>query len=494
MPGPDAHSASGDPARSADELAHRHPPLAELPELADALARLLEADRLIARAVDEIARIDEETASHALTGVSLTDWLTLVARRTGTDARMLVTSARICRRIPALRAGFLAGRLSWAQVRSVALRVHRLPHALDDVVDDAVARVVAASPHGEPDAIVRAIAQAVDSVDTTSPQRRERGAPKEEFLAMQPRMDGSGGQLFGDLGPASWATLDAALNTGLSAADAPRPGGEDGVDDMAPRTRPMARARLARLVRILDASMSDGTPSPSAAPAAMAARPQLLLRAELTDLLDGARTPATVLTSLFGGRVWMNARAARRLLDERGADVRTVVIDETGSVVGVGRRARLAPGWLRDATLAVHDTCSAPNCERPARACHTDHARPWHPARPSDRAGRTDLDELAPLCNHHNGNKERDGWRVCQQPDGTRTWWHERSGITTQTLPATWRPPDPHLERRVRVSMAGEEPGTYGVAQHPAHHTPIRRTPGRDPTSRRRADVRHTFA
>jgi hypothetical protein len=93
------------------------------------------------------------------------------------------------------------------------------------------------------------------------------------------------------------------------------------------------------------------------------------------DLLDATRAPVDVLTRLSGGSLRLDSVAARRLLEARGAHLRTVVVDE-GHVVGVGRATRLPPAWLRDIALAVHDTCTAPLCVRPARS---GRARPRPP-------------------------------------------------------------------------------------------------------------------
>ncbi len=172
-------------------------------------------------------------------------------------------------------------------------------------------------------------------------------------------------------------------------------------------------------------------------------RPQLIVRAELDTLLDRSQTPAALLTTLLGGQVTLTAHAARTLIDTRGADLRTIILDDTGAVVGIARRNRIPPGWLRDATLALHDTCSAPTCTTPALVCDTDHATPWHPARPDDPKGRTDIDQLAPLCRRDNAAKERDGWRATQQANGVRRWQHQASGYAMRTLPATWQPPTP---------------------------------------------------
>ncbi len=409
--------------------------LAEIPGLATVLEQLRESDRLIARAVEGILLLQDHGDVAGTTGVSLEAWVTTIARRTRSDARMLLAAAEMVRRLPTLRAAFQEGRLSWAQVRSIALKTRPLPRRLDDRVDTAIAAALDGVGGAEPDAVTRVITWSLASLEPQQVERRERREEEREFLSLQPRLDGSGGRLWGELGPTSWAVVDAALgDAGAAAAhpgDADTANDADSDGDAAPGR--VARARAARLVQLLDAER-PGTRG------AAERRPQLLLRADLDTLLDRTRTPGTLLTALLGGHVRVSGATARRLIDERGADLRTVILDDTGGVLGVGRRQRVAPGWLRDAVLALHDTCAAPGCAGSARTAEIDHARPWHPVHPDDLPGTTDIDQLAPTCGRHNHRKERDGWRVEQTADGRRRWVHRRSGLQTVTVPSTWRP------------------------------------------------------
>jgi hypothetical protein len=429
------------------------PVLAEIPGLATVLEQLREADRLIARALEGILLLQDHADVVAVTGVSLEAWVTTIARRTRADARMLLAAAEMVRRLPTLRAGFQEGRLSWAQVRAVALKARPLPRTLDDRVDQAIADALEGMGGAEPDAVTRVISWSLATLQPTSAERTERREQEREFLGMQPRLDGSGGRLWGEFGATSWAVIDAALNTPTGRATGSRHTPDDAAD--VDRRWVEGRGRAAQLVAALDRGLAGGAEDarghgrPEAAtdrdqamasPRTSGSRPQLLLRADLDTLLDRAQTPGALLTSVLGGHVRVSASTARRLLEERGADLRTVILDQSGGVVGVGRRVRVAPGWLRDATLALHDTCSAPGCEAPARTSEIDHARPWRAARPDDLPGSTDVAELAPVCARHNQRKERDGWTVRQTSDGRRTWTHQRSGLITRTVPSTWQP------------------------------------------------------
>lgn len=453
--------------------------LGDVPDLAELLLGLRQVDRLVRRNLARLRALSALDVA-AVTGLSLTGWLTLAGRRTSADVRMLRTADRALTRLPSLSAAFSAGQISWAQVRSIALAVERLPCHLDDDIDHAVARGLCAATETEPDAVTRQIRWALAALHPDPDTDAEERATREQYLGMQPHPDGIGGRFWGEAGAEAFALLDAALNQDLPPGPRQRQGFAGDPAHHGPGrstlTRRHGAARLERLCDILDDHLADhgrgarsaGPPSadhgdgprsttragthprtgpPSDPGAARRSRPTLLLRAELDSLLDRARTPASLLTTLLGGHVRVTADAARRLIDERGADLRTVILDDHGQVIGVGRKQRLAPGWLRETLLALHDTCSAPTCDTAARLCHLDHARPWYPTDPRHPPGRTDIDQLAPLCARDNTSKEAQGWTAMQQADGSRIWRHRPTGTTTRTLPATWTPrprqPDP---------------------------------------------------
>ncbi len=381
--------------------------LAQLPALGQALAAARAVDRQVALLLDGLLVLVEHDAAETVTGVPLEQWLAIVGRRTSSDRRMLLTAVDALRRLPSLRQAFCDdASVSWAQVRAIALRVQRSPRRADDLIDAELARTIAVCRHDEPDTLLHAISRALTGLDDqpSTPTEPAR-PPAEEFLAIQPRLDGTGGQLYGQLGPVSLATVDAALTPPPEALTEPGRGAA-------------ARTRAARLVALCDQALdgasspehdfqtggaTDRTPDPSDVGQAgsdsdragadrqlaggssdrAGSRPQLLIRVPLATLLDHDQLPGELLTRLTGGKLWADATTIRQLVQERGADLRTIVLDDTGSVVGIGRRGRIAPGWLTDATLALHDTCSFPSCERPARSCDTDHARPWWPTRPA---------------------------------------------------------------------------------------------------------------
>jgi hypothetical protein len=436
--------------------AERFPVLDEVPELGHVLDLARRIDRLVAQLVTGLMELRASDLAEHTTGVPLEQWLAIVARRTGADRRMLTTTCEVLERLPTLRRAFLEhATISWAQTRTVVLQVCRLPHHLDATIDATLGPIIHGAAGADPDAIGSAVSWALASLDPTPP--RTAGPAPEQFLAMQPRLDGSGGRIWGEFNALGFATLDTALNTDT------RPPAGPTRDTFGSTPDPIARKRLAtqtgaaRAQRLLDLvdhhcadrhdhdadHDADGVPGKGGRRAGR--RPQLLIRISLDTLLDRDHTPPQLLTTLTGGRMWADATTIRTLVAARGADLRTIVLDDTGTILGVGRRTRIPPDWLTDATLALHDTCTAPGCRTAARICDLDHATPWHPTPDAPTRGPTDLTNLAPLCATDNRRKEPAGWRATQHPDHTRTWYHPRTGLTTRTLPATWQPPPPNV-------------------------------------------------
>jgi hypothetical protein len=96
--------------------------------------------------------------------------------------------------------------------------------------------------------------------------------------------------------------------------------------------------------------------------------------------------------------------------------VRRVVFDTAGVVIDLGRRSRLFTGGARDAVLLGGRHCVWPGCNRSSGRCQTDHTEAW-----AARAGPTSPVNGAPMCRHHNLQKERCRYRTWRDPDGR---WH----------------------------------------------------------------------
>jgi hypothetical protein len=445
------------------------PVLAELPELAGVLGDLVAADAAALRAVAGLASLLADDQVVTVSGVSVEEWIGIVAHHTRMDRRLLLRTARLLGRFPTLHGAVRGLQLSWSQLRGLALVLRDCPTVLDGKVDVFLAELLPHLTGTDPDAVLRQVQRAV--AEWTADLAPETDEPEaRNYLHLQPRLDGTGGRFSGELDAVGLAIVDDA--TAPTRRQLDHPGGIGGAraDNLltrlthtcAPMDAPADDTEDA--VEGADAGRSaptpdpggDGGPAGGALPAV-----KLLLRCDYAELLDATRTPADLLTRLVGGSLRLTSAAARRLLDQRGAELRTVIVDH-GQVLGVGRTSRVPPGWLRDATLAVHDTCTGPLCDRPALGADLDHAQPWHPTHPDQPPGSTDVDNLGPLCATTNRAKETAGWHAQQHRDGRRTWTHPRTGLQITSLPTTWRPPptDKHPGRpRARDRAPRDGPG-----------------------------------
>jgi hypothetical protein len=114
------------------------------------------------------------------------------------------------------------------------------------------------------------------------------------------------------------------------------------------------------------------------------------------------------------------AAAVRDLLADPAVPVtlRRLVVDPiTGELLDRGRRAYRVPDATRAFLVARDATCRFPHCRRAAVTCDVDHVRAW------ESGGRTDRDNLVPLCRRHHLLKTHASWSIRQRrADGVVLW------------------------------------------------------------------------
>jgi hypothetical protein len=125
------------------------------------------------------------------------------------------------------------------------------------------------------------------------------------------------------------------------------------------------------------------------------------LRSRICEHVDGTPLPPASLARLLCG-----------------ADLHRLVIGADGEVLDAGKDIRLANRAQRRALRYRHARhCAFPGCEAPIDWCEAHHVTAWDPDPTNDR-GRTDMDNLVPLCRHHHHKVHEGGFTLTLEPDG----------------------------------------------------------------------------
>jgi hypothetical protein len=321
--------------------------LTEVPALAAVLDRLSAADDALLDAVAGLADLLADDTVEEITGVGIEHWLAAITAQTRMDRRLLVRMCRLLRRLPTLHTAVRDHRLSFAQLRGLTIGLRDARKELDHELDRLIGALLDELDRLErpdPDVLVRQVVDALDELARGDLEAREQEAAHNRFLHLQPHRDGTGGRLVAEIDAAGLALLDAATTPSADAVEAAGGHGAARLDALLDR--------VAGSVPPVETDSPNGDPSSegtsSRAWTDALAAPRLLIRLPFDALFD-ERLPADLLTTLIGGRLRLTSQTARQLVDRAGARLRAVVVDDDGTVVGVGRATRQPPGFLSDA-------------------------------------------------------------------------------------------------------------------------------------------------
>jgi hypothetical protein len=237
----------------------------------------------------------------------------------------------------------------------------------------------------------------------------ERSAWEARWLTIQHSLDGTEGRLHARLPGAEMHLVESAIR---ERADQIPVNPESGLFDPYP-------VRLADgLVEVCATSGDQSSPSV-----------QVTLHADLEALTTDTAT--TGVAALQAGPV-VASETARRL----GCDaiVETAVYDDC-RVLGVGRRTRMIPAWLRRQLWYRDGGCRFPGCGRQGWT-NGHHIQHWADG------GPTDLENLVLLCGYHHRFLHEHDWTIDGDPNG-KLIFHKPDGTV-------YPPPRPELHPRLR--------------------------------------------
>ncbi|MEM6584045.1 MAG: DUF222 domain-containing protein, partial [Pseudomonadota bacterium] len=121
-------------------------------------------------------------------------------------------------------------------------------------------------------------------------------------------------------------------------------------------------------------------------------RCQLVLHVDINTLRQHTNPDPSHQRCHLGDKHWLAPSTARRLACD--ASVITVLEDDKGNVLNVGRKTRTVPDRIRRALEERDKTCRFPGCCE-SRYVDAHHVQHWADG------GETSLDNLVTLCRHH---------------------------------------------------------------------------------------------
>lgn len=400
-------------ARATDDLASARNDIdADAVAALTAIARA--ADALHVAALGMLDRARRRGGVERTTGLPVEMVLRADARVMGWDARALAGASDMLRRMPRLTDALARDAVSWSQARAILIELRRLDPATVRAADGAIGAHADRLGDADPEALLDVVQDVIFSARPDLAVRREDGAIESSFLALQARLDGSGGRLFGEADAERFATIAGALD---AAADRPV-----NADHLHAPSR--AAQRMDALVSICEASVSGATGG------AQRSRPRLLVTTDLPALQDlGASEAARVLWAIAGGPGRITPLAARVLACD--AEI-TPVVFKDGQPIGVGDTRSTVPAKIRTALIARDGGCRFPGCRAPASWTDAHHI--FSPI----GGGDASMENLLLLCRRCHRRVHRYRWRIRMLPDGATEFRHRGRRLVSH---ARGRPP-----------------------------------------------------
>ncbi len=323
--------------------------------------------------------------------------------------------------VPALADALDDGSVTPAHVDAVTKVAKGLDGVARDKLLQRADRLVAVATHGSVSDFRKRLEREAESLRADDGSERFERQKKAARLRRWTDADGMW-CLSGKFDPLTGVRLNARLQAEIEAAFA------ESVPDGCP-TDPQAKneflaaCALARIIH--DGGVAQRAGRPEFVVVIEADRDDSAASSEPTEPDRDNQSQATEPTKLDGGR-WPHAdwglpvEIPYSVLVELFGDgevhpviVRNGVVLYAPGELNLGRSTRLANRGQRRALQALYATCGIPGCGTHFDRCKIHHIVWWR------HAGRTDLEDLLPLCVYHHTRVHRDGWIITLGPGRT---------------------------------------------------------------------------
>lgn len=291
--------------------------------------------------------------------------------------------------VPQLREALTAGEISTAQVDEFCLLAERLTPDRRDSLRSAVDELVADVAEMTPARTRKRLSEFEATLEADDGEKRLAAQRAANSIRLPKQPDGTTA-IVGQLDPISAEYVSNALDAKVT--EIWRREGS-GRGDMTPPERVLGNdhRRATALVELIRAGAG-------ADPGSRGRSEIIVLIDHQTLLGELSLSPTVKLSS--GGHI--PAAEARRLACD--ANIIPVVMGGASRPIDVGRGARLATSAQRAALRSAHDSCCVAGCDVPFDWCEIHHVTWWR------HGGRSDLDNLVPVCSKHHHLVHDDRW------------------------------------------------------------------------------------
>ena len=339
-------------------------------------------DAAVCEWLAKVAEFDRREIWAELGMASAAHWLSWRCSIAPGTAREQVRVARALETLPAVRAAFARGELSYSKVRAIT-RFEDLERGQEEEFLE-LAQYATASQ----------LERMVSAYRGVTREEAERILDSRHLSLMQ-NDDGSWtvrGRLPAEDGALLARALEAAREHTAE------------WDDVSAETRvrvPQGERDADALVVLADTMLASGPKQRTAGD-----RYQVVVHVDAATLADACTAPGDARCDLHDGPV--ARETVRRLCCDAGL---VPIIERNGSPLSVGRKTRAIPPAIRRALQARDGRCQFPGCtcSRWLDAHHIEH---WA------RGGATELQNLVHLCRRHHRLVHEGNWLVERGRDG----------------------------------------------------------------------------
>ncbi len=337
---------------------------------------------------DSISEIDDDPQLATESAAAEIRAALRLTRRTADSELSLALDLR--RRLPRVWKLLAAGKIDLRRARAI---IHATSHLPIATAQEVVEQVIDEAPRLTTGQLSVRIRRLCLDADPEQTRDRYQQAIADRRVVAEPTPEGTA-HLFGlDLPPHRVAAITRRIN---QIARSLRSGAE---------SRTMDQLRADVLLGLLDGSSSDSS--------TRGGRGSVDIHVDLTTLTE--LTDHAGELSGFGPVI---ADIARQVTDQQSrAEWRyTVTHPDSGQVLYNGITRRRPTAGQRREVEAHNARCVFPGCRMPATDCDIDHRIPY------GEGGPTITPNLAPLCRHDHGIRQRAGWVYQTLRDGDHCW------------------------------------------------------------------------